>query len=68
MDFTQTFQTNAKCNNINHVLSLYQSEPHRRRKVIAKKSVICNMLNQTLATAGELIYKLAQGCEICNAH
>ena len=47
---------------------LYQQEPHRRNKVIAKKSVVCNLLNQTLAEAGELVYKLAHGCEICNAH
>ena len=47
---------------------LYQQEPHRRNEIIAKKSVVCDLLNQTLAKAGELVYKLAQGCEICNAH
>ena len=50
------------------VNDLYQQEPHQRNEVIAKKSVVCNLLNQTLAEPGELVYKLAQGCEICNAH
>ena len=47
---------------------LYQQEPHRRNEIIAKKSIVCDLLNQTLAEAGELVYKLAQGYEICNAH
>ena len=47
---------------------LYQQEPHRRNEIIAKKSVVCNLLNQTLAEAGELVYKLARGCDICNDH
>ena len=47
---------------------LYQQEPHRRNEIIAKKLVVCDLLNQTLAEAGELVYKLAQGYEICNAH
>ena len=47
---------------------LYQQEPHRRNKIIAKKAVVCNMLNQTLAKAGELVYKLSRGCDICNTH
>ena len=42
--------------------------PTDETKIIAKKSVVCNMPNQTLAEAGELVYKLAQGCEIGNAH
>ena len=50
------------------VEDLYQQEPHRRDKIIAKKLVMCDMLNQTLAEAGELVYKLAQGCEICNSN
>ena len=47
---------------------LYQSEPHRRQEVIAKKSIVCNMTNQTLAWARDLIYRLGQGCEMCHAH
>ena len=37
------------------VEDLYQQEPHRRDEIVAKKSVVCDMLNQTLAEAGELI-------------
>jgi hypothetical protein len=47
---------------------LYQSEPHRHHEVTEKKSVVCNMLNQTLAEAADLIYRIAQWCEICHAH
>ena len=47
---------------------LHQQEPHRRNKIIVKKSVVSNMIDQTQAEAGELVYKVASRCDICNAH
>ena len=47
---------------------LYQSEPHQHHEVVTKKSIVCNMINQTLAEAADLIYRIAQGCKICHAH
>ena len=46
--------------------ALYRQEPHRWNEVIFKKSVVSNQIDQ--AQAGELVYRLANGCNICNAH
>ena len=48
--------------------ALYHQEPHRRNEIIVKKSVVSNQIDQTHAEAGELVYRLASGCDICNAH
>ena len=46
--------------------ALYRQESHWRNEVIVKKSVVSNQIDQ--AQAGELVYQLANGCNICNAH
>ena len=48
------------------VVALYRQEPHRRNEVTVKKSVVSNQIDQ--AQARELVYRLANGCNICNAH
>ena len=48
--------------------ALYRQEPHRRNEVIVKKSVVSNQIDQAQAEAGELVYRLANGCDICNTH
>ena len=48
--------------------ALYRQEPHLRNKIIVKKSVVSNQIDQAQAEAGELVYQLASGCDICNAH
>ena len=48
--------------------ALYRQEPHWRNKIIAKKLVVSNQIVQALAEAGVLVYRLANGCDICNAH
>ena len=48
--------------------ALYHQEPHRRNEVIVKKSVVSNQIDQAQAEAGELVYRLANRCNICNAH
>ena len=48
--------------------ALYCQEPHRRNEIIVKKSVVSNQIDQAQAKAGELVYRLASGCDICNAH
>ena len=35
-------------------------EPHRYQEVVAKKAIVNNMINQTLAEAGDLIYQITQ--------
>ena len=48
--------------------ALYRQEPHQWNKIIAKKSVVSNQILQALAEAGVLVHRLANGCDICNAH
>ena len=48
--------------------ALYRQEPHRRNKIIVKKSVVSNQIDQAQAQAGELVYQLANGCNICSEH
>ena len=48
--------------------ALYSQEPHRRKEIIVKKSVVSNQIVQALAEAGVLVHRLANGCDICNAH
>ena len=43
-------------------------EPHRYQEVVTKKTIVNIMINQTLAEAGDLIYQITEGCEICHAH
>ena len=48
--------------------ALYRQEPQRRNKIIVKKSVVSNQIDQIQSEAGELVTKLANGCDSCNAH
>ena len=45
---------------------LGRQEPHRCDEVRAKQEIVTNKLVQTLAEAGFLVNKLANGCVICN--
>ena len=48
--------------------ALYRQEPHWWNEVIVKKSIVSNQIDQAQAEAGELVYRLANSCNICNAH
>ena len=48
--------------------ALYHQEPHRRNEVTIKKSIVSNQIDQAQAQAGELVYQLANGCNICSEH
>ena len=50
------------------VNALYRQEPHRWNEIIVKQSIVSNQIGQAQAEAGELVYQLASGCDICNAH
>ena len=41
-------------------------EPHRHDEIKAKQEIVITKLIQTLAEAGVLVNKLANGCSICN--
>ena len=45
---------------------LGRQEPHRHDEIRAKQEIVITKLVQTLAKAGVLVNKLANGCSICN--